>query len=77
VRGLDTHLNGTLDIDGRLRAPLTGRARFALDESRIAGRSINGRGTLETSERRLEADSSCAPARPASLHSGASSRNVT
>ena len=56
VRGLDTHLNGTLDIDGRLRKPFTGRARFALDESRIAGRAINGRGTLETGDRRLDAD---------------------
>jgi translocation and assembly module TamB len=64
VRGFDTHLNGSLEIDGRLQTPLTGRARFALDDSRFAGRPINGRGTLDIGERRLDAD--------VELHSGAS-----
>ncbi len=56
VRGFDTRLNGTLDVDGRLQKPLRGRARFDLSESRIAGRPLNGRGTVEATDHRLDAD---------------------
>ena len=56
VHGLDTRLNGTLDVDGRLQTPLSGRARFELSESRVAGRPIAGRGTLELADRRLDTD---------------------
>lgn len=56
VRGIDTHLNGTLEVDSRLREPLSGRARFALEDSRIAGRPVIGGGTLSLADRKLEAD---------------------
>ena len=56
VRGIDTRLNGTLDVDGRLQTPLSGRATFALAESRIAGRPISGRGRIEAAGARLDAD---------------------
>ena len=56
VRGIDTHLNGTLELDSRLREPLAGRARFALEDSRIAGRPVIGGGTLALADRQLEAD---------------------
>jgi translocation and assembly module TamB len=55
VHGLDTKLNGTFDVDGHLR-PVSGRARFALASSRIAGRPISGHGSIETADRRLDAD---------------------
>jgi translocation and assembly module TamB len=56
VRGIDTRLNGTLEVDGRLQQPLSGRATFALAESRIAGRPISGRGHIEAVGTRLDAD---------------------
>ena len=56
VRGIDTRLNGTIDVDGRLQTPLSGRATFALAESRIAGRPISGRGRIEAAGARLDAD---------------------
>lgn len=56
VRGVDTRLNGTIDVDGRLQTPLSGRADFALADSRIAGRPISGRGRIEAAGDRLDAD---------------------
>ena len=56
VRGIDTRLNGTLEVDGRLQTPLSGRATFALADSRIAGRPISGRGSIEAAGARLDAD---------------------
>jgi translocation and assembly module TamB len=56
VRGLDTRLNGTIDVDGRMQTPVAGRARFELADSRISGRAVNGRGTLELRDRLLNAD---------------------
>jgi len=62
VQGIDTRLNGTLDVQGRLREPLDGHARFELTDSRIAGRPITGRGTVAVVDRQLDAD--------VELHSG-------
>ena len=56
VRGIDTRLNGTLDVEGRLQAPLNGQGRFALADSRIAGRPITGRGSVNLADRRFDAD---------------------
>ncbi len=56
VRGIDTQLNGTLALDGRLGEPVNGRARFALSDSRIAGRPITGQGSLQLENQRLDAD---------------------
>ncbi len=56
VRGIDTRLNGTLDVEGRLQAPLTGQGRFTLTDSRISGRPITGRGSLTLADRRFDAD---------------------
>ncbi len=56
VRGIDTRLNGTLEVAGRLRAPFTGQGRFTLADSRIAGRPITGRGSINMADRRFDAD---------------------
>jgi len=56
ARGVDTRLNGTLDLDSQLREPLGGRVRFVLDDSRIAGRPLTGSGTVTLAQRQLEAD---------------------
>jgi translocation and assembly module TamB len=56
VRGIDTRLNGTVEVDGQLQAPLSGRATFALAESRIAGRPLSGHGRIEAAGARLDAD---------------------
>ncbi|HQR69196.1 MAG TPA: translocation/assembly module TamB domain-containing protein [Burkholderiaceae bacterium] len=56
VRGLDTRLNGTLSADGRLQTPIAGHASIELADSRIAGRPVTGRGTVEVEDRRFEAD---------------------
>jgi translocation and assembly module TamB len=56
VPGIDTRLNGTIDIDGRLADPMMGQARFALAESRIAGRPITGSGLLHIDRGRIDAD---------------------
>ena len=56
VRGIDTRLNGTLEVQGRLQAPLSGQGRFELADSRIAGRPITGRGSMNIADRRFDAD---------------------
>jgi translocation and assembly module TamB len=56
VRGLDTRLNGTIEVDGRMRAAVNGRARFELTNSLIAGRPVNGRGALGLRDRLLDAE---------------------
>jgi translocation and assembly module TamB len=55
VRGVDTRLNGSLELGGRL-APVSGQGRFELAESRIAGRPITGRGTVNLAGSTLDAD---------------------
>lgn len=55
VRGLDTRLNGTVDLSGELQSR-RGRARFVLNDSRIAGRPITGGGTVALADGRLDAD---------------------
>ncbi len=55
VKGLDTRLNGTLDASGQI-ATRRGQARFALSDSRIAGRPITGQGTLQLDAGRLDID---------------------
>jgi translocation and assembly module TamB len=62
VQDIDTRLNGTLDVEGRLREPQDGHARFVLSDSLIAGRPITGRGTIAVVNRQLDAD--------VELHSG-------
>lgn len=56
ARGLDTRLNGSVELDGRLQPSLRGRARFALDNSRLAGRPLSGRGELTRAEAQVDAD---------------------
>jgi len=55
VKGLDTRLNGTLEASGEI-ATRRGQARFALTDSRIAGRPITGQGTLQLDAGRLDVD---------------------
>ena len=56
ARGVDTRLDGSFEVDGRLDPQPTGRARFALADSRVAGRPISGQGRLELANRRFDAD---------------------
>ena len=56
VRGIDTRLNGTFEVAGRLQSPTSGQASFMLSDSRIAGRLLAGRGRLALADGRFDAD---------------------
>ncbi|HUL67453.1 MAG TPA: translocation/assembly module TamB domain-containing protein, partial [Burkholderiaceae bacterium] len=56
ARGIDTRLNGAFEIDGRLAPQPSGRARFELADSRIAGRAVTGQGRVDLADRRFDTD---------------------
>ena len=56
ARGVDTRLDGSFELDGRLDPQPAGRARFVLADSRVSGRPISGQGQFELANRRFDAD---------------------
>ena len=56
VRGVDTRLNGTFEVHGRLQSPLAGQLNFSLSDSRVAGRPLAGRGRIALADHRFDAD---------------------
>ncbi|HYM47764.1 MAG TPA: hypothetical protein VES91_04730, partial [Burkholderiaceae bacterium] len=56
VKGLDTRLNGRVDLDARFRPAIAGRADIALSGSRLMGRPLDGRATIELADQRIDLD---------------------
>ena len=56
VKGLDTSLNGQIDLDAQFRPSITGRADVTLANSRLMGRPLDGRATIALANQRLDAD---------------------
>ena len=56
VKGLDTRLNGSINLDGRFRPAIIGRAEVALADSRLMGRPLDGRATIELADQRIDVD---------------------
>jgi len=56
VKGLDTRLNGSVDLDARFRPTIVGRAEVALADSRLMGRPLDGRATIELADQRIDVD---------------------
>ena len=56
IKGLDTRLNGTVDLDARLRPTIVGRAAIVLTGSRLMSRPLEGRATVELADQRLQLD---------------------
>ncbi len=56
VKGLDTRLNGSVDLDARFRPAIVGRAQLVLADSRLMGRPLDGRATIELADQRIDVD---------------------
>ena len=56
VKGLDTRLNGSVDLDARFRPTIVGRAEVALAGSRLMGRPLDGRATIVLADQRIDVD---------------------
>ena len=56
VKGLDTRLNGTVELDARLKPTITGRAEIALADSQLMGRALDGRATIALADQRIDVD---------------------
>ncbi|MEO8187524.1 MAG: hypothetical protein ABI580_09210, partial [Burkholderiaceae bacterium] len=56
VKGLDTRLNGTAELDARLKPTITGRAEIALADSQLMGRALDGRATITLADQRIDVD---------------------
>lgn len=56
VKGLDTRLNGSVDLDAQFRPAITGRAAVELADSRLMGRPLDGRATIELADQRIAVD---------------------
>ena len=56
VKGFDTRLNGTVELDARFKPAISGRAEIALSNSQLLGRPIDGRGIVVVADRRLDVD---------------------
>ncbi|MGH6610446.1 MAG: hypothetical protein ACRECQ_09325, partial [Burkholderiaceae bacterium] len=56
VKGLDTRLNGNIDLDAQFRPSTTGRAEVALANSRLMGRALDGRATIALADQRIDVD---------------------
>ncbi len=56
VAGVDTRLNGRLNVDGTLQPVRRGRAEVALSDSRLYGRPIEGRADLQLDGDRFDVD---------------------
>lgn len=55
VKGLDTRLNGQVELDARFQ-PTIGRADVILANSRLMGRALDGRATIELADQRINVD---------------------
>ena len=56
VKGLDTRLNGTLELDARFKPTIIGRAEIALADSQLMGRALDGRATVALADQRIDVD---------------------
>ena len=56
VAGVDTRLNGRLNVDGTLQPVRRGRAEVELSDSRVYGRPIEGRANLQLNGDRFDVD---------------------
>ncbi len=56
VKGFDTRLNGTVELDARLRPTIVGRAEIALADSQLMGRALDGRATIALADQRIDVD---------------------
>ena len=56
VKGFDTRLNGSVELDARFRPTITGRAEIALLDSRLMGRALDGRAAVALADQRIDVD---------------------
>ncbi len=56
VKGLDTRLNGTVELDARFKPTIIGRADIALTNSQLMGRPLDGRATVALADQRIDLD---------------------
>lgn len=56
VKGLDTRLNGTVELDARFKPTIVGRADIALADSQLLGRALGGRATVALADQRIDVD---------------------
>ena len=56
VTGLDTRLNGSVELDGRFRPTIAGRAEVVLADSRLMGRALDGRASVALADQRIDVD---------------------
>ncbi|HZA96577.1 MAG TPA: translocation/assembly module TamB domain-containing protein [Burkholderiaceae bacterium] len=56
VKGLDTRLNGTIELDARFKPTIIGRGAIALADSQLMGRAIDGRATVALADQRIDVD---------------------
>ena len=56
VKGFDTRLNGSVELDARFRPTIAGRAEIALSDSRLMGRALDGRATVALADQRIDVD---------------------
>ncbi|MGZ8993832.1 MAG: translocation/assembly module TamB domain-containing protein [Burkholderiaceae bacterium] len=56
VAGLDTRLNGSVELDARFRPTIAGRAEVVLGDSRLMGRALDGRASVALADQRIDVD---------------------
>ena len=56
VKGFDTRLNGSVELDARFRPTITGRAEIAFLDSRLMGRALDGRAAVALADQRIDVD---------------------
>jgi translocation and assembly module TamB len=56
VKGFDTRLNGSIELDARFRPTIAGRAEIALSDSRLMGRALDGRAAVALADQRIDVD---------------------
>ena len=56
VKGLNTRLNGSVELDARFKPTIVGRAEIALADSQLMGRALDGRATVALADQRLDVD---------------------
>ena len=54
VKGLDTRLNGTVDLDARFKPTIIGRAELALKDSQLMGRALDGSAMVTLADQRID-----------------------
>ncbi|HVE90279.1 MAG TPA: hypothetical protein VNA44_11335, partial [Burkholderiaceae bacterium] len=60
VKGLETRLNGRVELDARFKPAIIGRAEIALADSQLMGRALDGRATIALADQRIDVDVSVA-----------------